>query len=62
MSVQPDGPAERGGVMLGDLVVAVDGQATTDVGTLVPDREDGDDPPRGGLAQLEVEVGARSLS
>lgn len=70
MSVQPDGPAEKGGVMLGDLVVALDGHATTDVGTLVG-LLDEDRIGRhvtlklvraGELRELEVAVGARSLS
>jgi S1-C subfamily serine protease len=30
LSVEPDGPAERGGILLGDVIVEIAGQPTTD--------------------------------
>jgi S1-C subfamily serine protease len=34
LAVQPDSPAERAGLLLGDVVLAFDGHATTDIGQL----------------------------
>ena len=35
VSVQPGGPAERAGILIGDVLVSVDGAKTRDVGELV---------------------------
>lgn len=35
VSVQPDGPAEKAGVLLGDVLIAVDGKPVPDVGSLL---------------------------
>jgi S1-C subfamily serine protease len=35
ITVEPDSPADRGGLLLGDLLISVDGQAITDASTLL---------------------------
>jgi S1-C subfamily serine protease len=35
VSVQPDGPSEQAGILLGDVLLALDGRAVTDVGALI---------------------------
>lgn len=70
MSVQPEGPAERAGVMIGDVVVALDGHATTDVGALVGLLDEDRIGKTAKLSllrageprELDVLVGSRSLS
>ena len=68
VAVEPDSPADRGGVMIGDVLVALDGAHVTDVedihGLLGPEKVGARASLRviraGGLADVSVTVGERA--
>jgi S1-C subfamily serine protease len=70
VSVQPDGPAEKAGLMLGDVLLSLDGQSVGDVGGLIEmldeERIGTESMIRivraGELKDLRVTIGARSWS
>jgi S1-C subfamily serine protease len=68
VAVEPDSPADRGGVMIGDVLVALDGAQVTDVedihGLLGPEKVGASASLRviraGGLADVRITVGERA--
>jgi S1-C subfamily serine protease len=68
VAVEPNSPADRGGVMIGDVLVALDGAQVTDVedihGLLGPEKVGASASLRiiraGGLADVSVTVGERA--
>jgi S1-C subfamily serine protease len=68
VSVRPKGPAEKAGVMLGDVVLSLDGKSVSDVGGLIElldeDRIGSDAKLRlvraGELKDVQITIGARS--
>ena len=70
VGVEPGSPADRGGVLIGDVLIAIDGNAVADVddvhGLLGPDKVGSRSALRvirgGALAQVDVTVGERTPS